>query len=75
MPHCPADKNLTAKIYKEDIGNNLLDQKVIVDALIFNYINTGISQAVRIQMTLSYSSGNNIKTANFQNTIILRGSY
>jgi type II secretory pathway pseudopilin PulG len=70
-------------INKDDTNNNsadiddtsLLDEKVIVDSLIFNYINTGISQAVRIQLSLSYSSGNNTKTANFYNTIILRGSY
>lgn len=71
------------KIYKDDTGDNsadlnginLFDQKVMVDSLIYRYINTSQSQAVKIQLSLSYSSGNNTKIANFQNTIILRGSY
>jgi type II secretory pathway pseudopilin PulG len=44
---------------------------VTVNSLIFRKIETGISQAVKIEMTLTAGT----RTANFYDTAILRGSY
>lgn len=44
---------------------------VTVDSLIFRKIETGISQAVKIEMTLTAGT----RTANFYDTAILRSSY
>jgi hypothetical protein len=56
-------------------GNNLLGQHVSLTNLVFRRIATTESEAVKIEMTLQYSDGNNIKSENFYNTIVLRGGY
>jgi hypothetical protein len=56
-------------------GNNLLGQNVSLTNLIFRRITTTESEAVKIEMTLQYSDGKNIKSENFYNTIVLRGGY
>ena len=56
-------------------GNNLLGSHVTVSSLVFRRITTTESEAVKIEMTITYSEGNITKSENFYNTIILRGSY
>jgi Tfp pilus assembly protein PilW len=65
-------------IYKnnnEDPEGNLLGQNISVTSLVFRHITTTESEAVKIEMTLQYSMGNNTKSENFYDTIILRGGY
>ena len=63
-------------LYKNDnLEGNLLGNDLSVTDLVFSRINTTASEAVRIRMTLQYSKGNNIKSSNFYDTIILRGGY
>lgn len=54
---------------------NMLAQNVSVTNLIFRRISTTNSEAVKIEMTLQYSRGQSTKTANFYDTIVLRGGY
>jgi type II secretory pathway component PulJ len=56
-------------------GENLLSSQVLVTSLIFRRITTTESEAVKIEMTIQYTNGSIVKTENFYNTIILRGSY
>ena len=60
---------------KNDSQDNLLGHNIFITNLVFNYINTTESQAVKIEMTLLYSDSKNIKSENFYNTVILRGGY
>jgi len=53
----------------------LLDSDVAIDSLIFTRIDTTAGEAVRVEMTLRDTKSKTIKTENFYNTIILRGSY
>jgi len=54
---------------------NLLGQNISLTSLVFRYITTVESKAIKIEMTLQYSLGNNNKSENFYNTIVLRGGY
>jgi len=61
-----------------DINGNvgpLTSKNIIVKSLAFTKINTGRSEAVRIQMTLQTTVGGIVKSEDFQTTAILRGSY
>jgi hypothetical protein len=63
-------------IYKDGaLIGNLLEQDISATSLIFRRIQTINSEAVRIEMALEYSRGQNTRTENFYNTIILRGGY
>ena len=48
---------------------------VTVSNLIFRQISTGISQAVKIEITLGTGAGQSARSANFYGTAILRDSY
>lgn len=48
---------------------------VTVGNLIFRQMNTGISQAVKIELTLSAGAGSTTHSANFYATALLRDSY
>lgn len=70
------EDNGELNLYKNDnLEGNLLGNNLSVTSLIFSRIAMTQSEAVRIRMTLEYSEGNNTKTENFYNTIILRDSY
>jgi len=63
-------------LYKDGtLLGNLLEDDISVTNLTFTRIQTTSSEAVRIKMTLEYSRGQNTRTENFYNTIILRGGY
>ncbi|KKU25887.1 MAG: hypothetical protein UX39_C0016G0008 [Candidatus Magasanikbacteria bacterium GW2011_GWA2_46_17] len=57
-----------------DLGPLTLSD-VSVSNLVFRQINTGISQAVKIEMTLSAGTGPTARSVNFYNTAVLRDSY
>lgn len=70
------NENSNLNLYKNDnLEGNLLGQNISVTNLIFSRIATAESEAVRVIMTLQYSVGNNIKSENFYDTIVLRGGY
>lgn len=70
------NENSNLNLYKNDnLEGNLLGQNISVTNLIFSRITTTESEAVKIEMTLQYSGGNNIKSENFYDTIVLRGGY
>jgi len=54
---------------------NLLGQNISATSLFFRRIVTANGEAVRIELTLTDTSGTASRTANFYNTIILRGGY
>lgn len=54
---------------------NLLDSNIAVDSLVFRRIDTTAGEAVKIEMTLRDTKNKNNRSANFYNTVILRGSY
>ncbi len=53
----------------------LLPSSVTVTNLIFRLIDSGQSNAVKIEMTLQSGSGSALKSSNFYATVVLRGSY
>lgn len=57
------------------LAANLLGQNVIPTNLIFRRIVTTNGTAVKVEMTLQDNRGKAHKTANFYDTIILRGDY
>lgn len=57
-----------------DIGPLTLSD-VSVQNLVFRHINTGISQAVKVELTLSSGAGSFARSANFYATAVLRDSY
>lgn len=57
------------------LQGNLLDDSVSLTGLTFRNITTTESQAVKIEMTVEYREGTIVKSENFYDTIILRGSY
>jgi prepilin-type N-terminal cleavage/methylation domain-containing protein len=59
----------------ETLIGNLIGSNISLESLIFRKIETTKSQAIKIEMTLRDLKGKNNKTANFYNTIILRGGY
>ncbi len=69
-----ATSTLRVKQDGGDVGPLTLSD-VSVSSLIFRQISTGISQAVKIELTLSTGSGSTTRTANFYDTAILRDSY
>lgn len=70
------NENSNLNLYKNDtLEGNLLGQNISVTNLTFNRITTMQSEAIKIEMTLQYSGGNNIKSENFYDTIVLRGGY
>jgi Tfp pilus assembly protein PilW len=54
---------------------NLVGQKILVTNLIFRKITTSVGEAIKIEMTLQDTGSKDNKTANFYDTIILRGEY
>ena len=48
---------------------------VTVSNLIFRHMNSGISEAVKIELTLTVGTGPTMRTANFYATALLRDSY
>lgn len=54
---------------------NLLDKEVSVQSLNFRRIDTTAGEAVKMEMTFVANRGKQSKTANFYNSIVLRGSY
>ncbi len=63
-------------LYEDDVlVGNLLGQKVDITSFIVRRITTVEGEAVKIEMTLQNTGSTTIATANFYNTIILRGSY
>lgn len=68
--------NQALNLYRDGTSaGNLLGQNVSVDSLIFRRIATTNSEAVKIEMTLSYSKGQSTKSVNFYDTVVLRGGY
>lgn len=68
--------NQALHLYKDDNDmGNLLDQNISITNLIFRRISSTNSEAVKIEMTLLYDRGQMTKSANFYNTIVLRGGY
>lgn len=63
-------------LYKDgnSIGN-LTDNDTRITNLVFRRIVTTEGEAVKIEMTLEYTSGRITKSENFYNTIVLRGGY
>ena len=57
-----------------DIGPLTIDG-VTVRSLVFRHMNTGISQAVKIELTLGSGAGSFARSANFYATALLRDSY
>lgn len=57
------------------LTGNLLGQNISVTSLVFRRINTTIGEAVKIEMTLQDTKSKNLTTANFYDTVILRGEY
>jgi len=69
-------ENQELNLYQDGVlVGNLLGQNITVENLIFRRIPTTNSEAVRIEITLSYLKGQNTKTVNLYNTIVLRGGY
>lgn len=63
-------------IYEDGVlKDNLLGQNISVNSLIFRRISTTNSEAVKIEMTLQDNKSKSTKTANFFDTIGLRGAY
>jgi hypothetical protein len=54
---------------------SLLDNDISITNLVFTRIDTVAGEAVKIEMTLLDTKSKNMRTENFYNTIILRGSY
>lgn len=54
---------------------NILGQNITVNSLIFRRISTTNGEAVKIEMRLTDSTSKNSESANFYDTIILRGRY
>ncbi|MSU55098.1 MAG: hypothetical protein EXS46_00985 [Candidatus Taylorbacteria bacterium] len=65
---------LRIKMDGADLGPLTLSD-VTVGSLIFQQMSTGISQAIKIDLTLSAGSGAAARTAKFYATAILRDSY
>ncbi len=57
------------------LKDNLLGQNITVNSLVFRRISTTNSEAVKIELTLQDNSSKTTKTANFYDTVILRGGY
>lgn len=57
-----------------DIGPVTLPD-VTISSLIFRQISTGVSQAVKIELSLSAGTGPSTRSANFYSTAVLRDSY
>lgn len=53
----------------------LMSQKTEVDALVFRYINTGVSTAIKTELHLSSTRGSVTGVEHFYNTSLVRGSY
>lgn len=71
-----SNENGTLKIYQNNISaGNLLGNHLSLTNLIFRRIVTTQGEAVKIEMSLTYSDGKNTKTENFYDTIILRAIY
>ena len=63
-------------LYKDNVLiGSLFSENVSLTNLVFRRIATIHGEAVKIEMTLRYSDGRNIKSENFYNTVILRGEY
>lgn len=58
----------------EDAGP-LVPAGVTASRLIFRRLDSPVSQAVKIEMTLESRDGNSLRAANYYSTVILRGSY
>lgn len=54
---------------------NLLGQNITATSLVFRRITTTNGEGVKIELTLQDNISKNLQTANFYNTIILRGGY
>lgn len=69
-------ESLILNLYQDDIlSGNLLGQNIEIDNLIFRRIVTTESEAIKIEMTIHDTNSKTNKSANFYNTIILRGGY
>jgi len=69
-----SDLTLRVKEDAVDVGP-LTASDDSVDSIIFRLIDTGFSEAVKIEVTLSSSLGSASTTKIFYDTVILRGSY
>lgn len=67
-------QNIQVKVDNADQGT-LLPPEVTVSSLIFRQIDSGKSQAVKIEMSLAGSIGNATSSGSYYSTVILRGSY
>lgn len=68
------NQNIQIRINDVDQGV-LLPEGVTVSSLIFRRIDTGRSEAVRVEMRLVTRIGNTTADENYYSTIILRGTY
>ncbi len=69
-------ENNELNLYKNgSLEGSLISDDVSVINLVFRPISTVESQAVKIEMNISYSKGGYTKSENFYNTIVLRGGY
>lgn len=69
-------ENGQLNLYKNNsLEGNILTPGVSLSSLIFRQITTPESQAIKIEMTIEYTSGHQTKSVNFYNTVILRKSY
>jgi hypothetical protein len=63
-------------LYKNNIlVGNILDEDVIVQNLNFRRIDTTYGEAIKFEISVFANRGKQNKTANFYNSIVLRGSY
>lgn len=63
-------------LYKDNVlSGNLLGQNIIATSLVFRKITTANGTAVKIEMTLQDNRGKDHRTANYYDTVILRGAY
>lgn len=66
----------TLNLYENGtLVGNLLGQNISATSLIFRRITTTNGEAVKIELTLQDNLSKSLQTANFYNTIILRGGY
>lgn len=69
---------LSSQLHVKENGvdkGSLMSAKTKIDALIFNYVNTGSTAGVRIHLHLRSERGSVSTVDHFYNTILMRGMY
>lgn len=69
-------ENLLIKVEENNVYQGpLSNQNTSVTSLIFDHMQSGESESVRVQMQIQATSSGRVITHNFYDTVILRGSY